>query len=144
MIGEITVPPGGAWLFGSHAQLAVARVRMESGDRNGALAIARPLVEAAGRAGWHDAFAAAATVAARCEEDPDAAERLLARAVEAAERAGRSAAAWEVRLELARFPGRERHAAEARALVERVLSGLDGDPAGAALEAALLPATTAG
>ncbi len=144
MIEGITVPPGGAWLFGSHAQLAVARVRLEAGDRSAAAAIARPLLEAAGRAGWQEALAAAGSVAARCEQDPDAAERLLGRALEAAQRAGRSAVAWEVRLELARLPGGERHAAEARALLGDVIAGLGDDPAAAALEAGVLPAATAG
>ncbi|MFL5867194.1 MAG: AAA family ATPase [Thermoleophilaceae bacterium] len=62
MMREITVPPGGAWLFGSHAQLAVARVRLESGDGEAAAAIARPLADAAERVGWHEAFAAAAAL----------------------------------------------------------------------------------
>lgn len=52
--------------------------------------------------------------------------------------------AWEVRLELARLPGGEGHAAEAGALLKDVLAGLGDDTAAAALEAELLPAATAG
>ena len=140
MIAEISTPSGGAWLFGTHAQLAVALVRLEAGDLGSAAAIARPLAAAAERTGWHEAYAASARVAARCEQDPRDAGRLLERALEAAERAGASAPAWEVRLELGRLPGGERHGDEARALLERVLAGLADDPAAAALR----PATTAG
>src|SRR5439155_12430524 len=52
MVDQITAPPGGAWLFGWHSQLAVARVRLEAGDRAAAAGIALPLLEAAERAGW--------------------------------------------------------------------------------------------
>jgi len=143
-IREIRVPPGGAWLFGSHAQLAVARVRLEAGDHAAAAAIARPLAKAAERVGWHEAFAAATWIAARCEPEQDASIRLLERALEAADRAGRSAVAWDVRLELARLTGDERYSAEARELVDRVIAGLGDEPAAAALAAAILPAATAG
>jgi predicted ATPase/class 3 adenylate cyclase len=140
MIGEIAVPPRGAWLFGSHAQLAVARVRLEAGDVDAAAAIAGPLAEAAARVGWHEAFAAAACIAGRCEGDRSSAAGLVEEAVDAADRAGRSATAWEARLELARITGRERYAAEARELMAGVLAGLGEDAAAAEL----LPATAAG
>jgi tetratricopeptide (TPR) repeat protein len=117
MIGEITAPPGGGWLFGSHAQLAVARVRFESGDVEAAAAIARPLADAAERVGWHEAYAAAATVVALCQDDPTATRRQLVRALEAADNAGRAAVAWEVRLELAALCSNEAYEAEARELM---------------------------
>jgi predicted ATPase/class 3 adenylate cyclase len=123
MMAEITVPPGGAWLFGTHAQLALARVRLESGDVEAAAAIARPLADAAASVGWHEAFAAAATVVARCGDDRTAAIRLLERALAAADRAGRAAIAWEVRLALASLGAGERYLAEARELMPEELVG---------------------
>ncbi len=120
MLREVTTPPASVWLFGSHAQLALAFVRLESGDLEAAAAIARPVMEAAERAAWHDPFAGAALLVARCEEDPAAAMALLERGLAASTRAGASAAAWEIRLELARRGGDQRYAAEARERLERV------------------------
>jgi tetratricopeptide (TPR) repeat protein len=144
MIADITTPPGGAWLFGAHAQLGVARVRFEAGDRKAAGAIARGLLDAADRVGWPEPIAAAAVAAARCEEDAETAERLLVHGLEAADQAGRTAVSWDLRLELSRFPGNELHAAEARDLLEAVVNGLGEDPAAGTLAAAVLPAPAAG
>ena len=52
LLGRVTVPLGRAWLFGAHAYLALARVRIEAGDLDGAEAIATPLLDAARRSGW--------------------------------------------------------------------------------------------
>jgi tetratricopeptide (TPR) repeat protein len=73
MLEEITTPPGGAWLWGCHAQVALASVWLESGDPVAAARVVRPVMDAAERRGWHEAFELAAAVAARCEEDPAAA-----------------------------------------------------------------------
>ena len=103
------------------------------------------LLDAAGRNGWRDTAAAAAVVVAGCEDAlgrPDAAADLLEVALSTP---GAPATAWEARLELARLggPGADRHAAEARDLLERVLAQLGDDPAAAALAAAHLPAPAA-
>jgi class 3 adenylate cyclase/tetratricopeptide (TPR) repeat protein len=144
MLDDVTTPPGGAWLFGSQAQLALAQVRLESGDRAAAGEIAIPLAAAAERVGWQEVLAGANLIAAGSQTKADAAIPLLERALEAADRAGSSALGWETRLELARFSGDDRYAAEARDRVEHALAGLGDDPAAAALAAALLPAATAG
>ncbi len=52
LLARVTVPSGRAWLFGAHAHLALARVRIEAGDAQGAEAIAAPLLDAARRSGW--------------------------------------------------------------------------------------------
>jgi len=59
MLGEITTPQESVWLFGSHAQLALASVRLASGDAEAAAAIARPVRDAAEGAGWREPFVAA-------------------------------------------------------------------------------------
>jgi len=145
MLADVTTPPGEAWLFGAHAQLALARTRLAAGEPERCAPMARLLLDAAGRNGWRDTAAAAAVVVAGCEDAlgrPDAAAEVLEVAFPAA---GAPAAAWEARLELARLggPGADRYAAEARDLLERVLARLGHDPAGAALRAAYLPASAA-
>ena len=67
MLTDVTAPPGEAWLFGAHAQLAVARTWLAAGEPERAAPIARTLLDAAGRNGWHDTAAAAAVVVAGCE-----------------------------------------------------------------------------
>lgn len=142
MLGEVVAPRGSAWLFGSHSQLALARVRLDAGEPDRAAALARRLYEAAESAGWRDVAADAAIVLALCEEAGDrteAAGNLFERALGAP---GKSASAWEARLGLARLGGEgaERHAADARVLIERVLTTLGDDPAAAGLAAAPAPA----
>ncbi|MFL5870750.1 MAG: AAA family ATPase [Solirubrobacterales bacterium] len=51
-LDRVRVPPGRAWLFGAHAYLALARVRIEAGDSATAEAIASPLLHAARQSGW--------------------------------------------------------------------------------------------
>jgi len=59
LLGQVSVPAGGAWLFGAHAYLAVARVRLGAGDRERAAAIASPLLAAAERSGWRQSLTGA-------------------------------------------------------------------------------------
>jgi tetratricopeptide (TPR) repeat protein len=145
MLADVTAPPGEAWLFGAHAQLAIARTWLAAGEPERGAPMARVLLDPAGRNGWRDTAAAAAVVVAGCEDAlgrPDAAAEVLEVALSAP---GAPAAAWEARLELARLGGPEadRYAAEARDLLERVLAHLGDDPAAAALRAAQLPASAA-
>ena len=128
---------GEAWLFGVHAQLAMARTWLAAGeperhsDRTGAFWTQAGAM-------WRDTAAAAAVVVAGCEHAvgrPDAAADALTVALSIP---GAPAAAWEARLELAR-PGRSGSGpapTEARDMLERVLAQLDDDPAAAALAAA--------
>jgi tetratricopeptide (TPR) repeat protein len=59
LLGRVSVPVGGAWLFGAHAYLAVARVRHGAGDRERAAAIASPILAAAERNGWRQSLTGA-------------------------------------------------------------------------------------
>ena len=52
LLARISAPPGRAWLFGAHAYLAVARVRLDAGEDDRAEAIAAPILAAAERSGW--------------------------------------------------------------------------------------------
>ena len=64
LLERMTVPPGGTFLYGAHAQLAVAGVRLRSGDPAAAERLAAPLLAAAERVGWRETVAQAACVVA--------------------------------------------------------------------------------
>ena len=66
-LAEVRAPAGEAWLFGAHAQLAVARTLLAAGEPERAAALARPLLAAARRNRWLDAADAAAEVLAPAE-----------------------------------------------------------------------------
>ena len=59
LLARILAPPGRAWLFGAHAYLAVARVRLDAGEDARAEAIAAPIMAAAERSGWSPTLAGA-------------------------------------------------------------------------------------
>jgi tetratricopeptide (TPR) repeat protein len=63
LLARVSAPPGGAWLFGAHAYLAVARVRRDAGDAERAEEIAEPILGAAERSGWGKALTGAALLA---------------------------------------------------------------------------------
>jgi class 3 adenylate cyclase/tetratricopeptide (TPR) repeat protein len=103
LLERMTAPPGGTFLYGAHAQLAVADVRLEGGDHAAAERLAEPLLAAAERVGWHETVARAACLMARCRRasgDGPAAEALLRRALEVAHEAGLPAAEREARTAL--------------------------------------------
>ena len=52
LLDEIRVPTGRAWLFGAHAYVAAARVDVELGAPERAIALLGPIVAAAERSGW--------------------------------------------------------------------------------------------
>ena len=62
LLARISAPPGQAWLFGGHAYLALARIRLDAGERQRAEAIAEPILTAAERSGWGRSLAGAALV----------------------------------------------------------------------------------
>ena len=64
----IVSPPEGAFVFGGHATLALAAVRLGRREFEGAEELAAPLLEAAHRGGWVETEAQAAIVIARCHE----------------------------------------------------------------------------
>jgi class 3 adenylate cyclase/tetratricopeptide (TPR) repeat protein len=59
LLERISAPPGRAWLFGAHAYLAVARVRLDAGEGDRAEEIAGPVLAAAERSGWGPTLAGA-------------------------------------------------------------------------------------
>ncbi len=145
-LARVTAPPGDAWLFGAHAQLALARVQLAAGRPEAAAAVGRMLLDAAKRRGWRDAAAATAVVLAGCERALGRADAAIGLLETAVEMPVRDAAAWEARFELATLDASraDRLAAEARALLDAVVADLGDDPAAAALTGADLSAPIAG
>jgi tetratricopeptide (TPR) repeat protein len=68
ILAETTCPPGSAYLAGSDAYLAVAKVMLASGDPERAAAFADPIVEASRRFGWVETDLGARTLMGRCFE----------------------------------------------------------------------------
>ena len=103
LLGRMTVPPGGTFLYGAHAQLAVARVRLQGGDPASAERLAEPLLVSAERVGWRETAAQAACLVAHCRRargDEAGAAELLGRALEVAVETGLPAAELEARTAL--------------------------------------------
>jgi class 3 adenylate cyclase/tetratricopeptide (TPR) repeat protein len=55
LLGRVTVPPGGAFLYGAHAIAGAAEVWARTGDDARARALAEPALAASERAGWAEA-----------------------------------------------------------------------------------------
>jgi len=64
MLAQVTAPPGRTFLFGAHAQLAIARVWLQAGDPARARRVLEPVRAAAEEAGWVDTAAAASELLA--------------------------------------------------------------------------------
>jgi len=134
LLAEVTVPTGGAFLFGMHAYAATARVHLAAGTPQGGEALLRPLLAAAERSGWREAVATTGLVLGLCVEargELEQAVAQLARAAEIADEHGMPALRWEAHGALARIcrnGGRlaaaDEHAAIAEAAVEPVIAGL--------------------
>ncbi len=80
----MNVPGGDAFVFGGHATLALATVRLDLGEVTQAQRLAAPVLDAAARGGWVETEAQAALVLARCRlawGDADGADRLRERAL---------------------------------------------------------------
>ena len=88
---EMNVPAAGAFVFGGHATLALATVRLDLGEVARAQRLAAPILDAAARGGWVETEAQAALVLARCRlarGDADGAEGLHERALTLAAEVG--------------------------------------------------------
>jgi tetratricopeptide (TPR) repeat protein len=82
-----STPPNGAFVYGAHAIVALARARLALGDGNRAEALVKPLHLAAERSGWLEAIADCATVLAETRltaGDTHGAAELAQRAMRAA------------------------------------------------------------
>jgi predicted ATPase/class 3 adenylate cyclase len=140
LLGRMTAPPGGTFLYGAHAQLAVAHVRLSQGDAAAAERLSAPLLAAADHAGWLETVARAATALGGCRlltGDRAGSKRLLLRAVSVAGDAGFPAAERAARMALARLLFEDdrpaegaRHEDRAADLDERIRAGIaEGEPA---------------
>ncbi len=137
LLVEVSAPSGGAFVFGTHAYVATARVHLAAGMPERGQALLRPVLAAAERSGWQEAAATTRLVLGLCLEargELDQAFAQLARAAETADAHGIPAPGWEAHGALARAcraAGRpdaaDEHAAIAEAIVERVTTGLKDD-----------------
>ena len=134
LLEEVSAPSGGAFVFGTHAYVATARVHLGAGMPERGEALLQPLVTAAERSGWREAAATTRLVLGLCLEargELDQAFAQLARAAEIADAHGIPAPGWEAHSGLARahraagrLAAADEHAAIAEAIVERMTTGL--------------------
>jgi tetratricopeptide (TPR) repeat protein len=127
LLGRVTAPDGGGFVFGAHAYAAIARVLLASGAAERGARLIRPVFEAAERAGWHEATAITGLVLGLCLEardELDQARSTLARAAELSDEYGIPAPGWEAHAALARLVAADQHAAAAKAIVERMSAAL--------------------
>src|SRR5207248_3721298 len=68
MLQQASLPDGRAFLFGTHAYAAIARVFLATGAPEQGEALLMPLLDAATRSGWREAAAAAELVVGLCME----------------------------------------------------------------------------
>jgi tetratricopeptide (TPR) repeat protein len=128
LLQRVSVPPGSAFLFGTPAYTAVARVLLANGEPKRGETLLTPVRDAAERSGWHEAAASSALVIGLCMEargELDGATAALARAAELADDHGIPAPGWEAHAALARLcADGAPHLAAAAALVGRMTTGL--------------------
>jgi class 3 adenylate cyclase/tetratricopeptide (TPR) repeat protein len=130
LLEQVSAPPGGAFLFGSHAYVALARVHLATGAPERGEALLRPLLGAAKRSGWREAEATTELVLGLCLEargELEQARVALAHAAEVSDQCGIPAPSWEAHAALARVlraagssAEADEHAAAAGAIVERM------------------------
>ncbi|HET7677815.1 MAG TPA: AAA family ATPase [Candidatus Limnocylindrales bacterium] len=105
-LARVRTPPARAFVGGSVAYLALARLHLAGGRARQALALVEPLLAAAEADGWQDVRAAAGLIAALALEQAGRGDEAQVRATEAlgvAEAAGIAAVAWEAAAVLARL-----------------------------------------
>ncbi len=128
LLGAVTAPPGGAFLFGAHAYAAVARVLLATGAPDRGEALLRPVRDAAARAGWWEAAAMTELVLGLCLEERGERDRglaALAHAAALADEHALPATGWEAHAALARLDDDPlNHLRAAEAIVERIAAGL--------------------
>ena len=135
MLAEITVPPGGAWLFGWPAVTEVGLALVGLGRPEQAREVVGALLGPAEAAGWRTAAARARLVlgsALETEGSADAAADLFREAAEGAERAGMQLTEYRARAALARVAGSHEDARRARRIAASVASTLEDEAARAA------------
>ena len=133
-LSRIRTPPGGAFLHGGHAVIAVARARLELGGPAAALALVEPLAEAALREGWQEPAVGAALVGAAAVVhlgSPEAARPRAQRALDGAVAAAMPGLQWQAHGLLAGLDRRagdedaaRAHLAQAQATIRRLAGTL--------------------
>ena len=134
LLAQVNAPPGGAFLFGAHAYVAIARVHLAEGAPERGEALLAPLLRAAEHAGWREAAATTGLVLGLCREargELGEAAALIARAAAIADESDIPAPAREAHAALARMhrvAGRPGEADEQLAIAdeigERMAAGL--------------------
>jgi tetratricopeptide (TPR) repeat protein len=134
LLEEVSAPSGGAFVFGTHAYVATARVHLAAGTPERGEALLQPLLAAAERSGWREAAATTGLVMGFCLEARGELEQAFAqfaRAAGIADAHGIPAPGWEAHGALARAyraTGRltdaDEHAAMAEGILERAMTGL--------------------
>ena len=127
LLGHVT---GGAFVFGAQAYAATARVLLATGAAGRGENLLRPVLAAAERFGWLEAAAITGLVLGLCQEalgKLDQARATLAQAAAVADEHGIPAPGWEAHAALARLGAGARHAAAAKAIVERMAASLTDD-----------------
>lgn len=138
-LSALSAPPGGAFLFGFGAAVALARAQLAAGRPERGEDLLLPLLAAAERSGWHEAEASASLVAGLCRgarEHADEARELLARAAELARLHELPGVEWEALAELGRLDEggeAERLRAESGAIARRLAADVGDEGLAAGL-----------
>ncbi len=137
LMSQVRAPAGRAFVVGTPAYVAVARVHLARGDPAGAERVLGPMLVAAEACGWQAAIALASLVIGRCRAargSREGAESVLRRALAIARGIDLAAVGWETHAVLAglcraagRFDAVERHLGEARAIAERLADGIEDE-----------------
>lgn len=137
MLGRVSAPEGGAWLFGTGAYAAVGRVLVAAGESDRAESLLVPVHRAAARSGWRDAEATTGLVLGLCFEtrgELDQARETFSSVVDISGQCGLFAPGREAHAALARvlrLSGRgseaDEHVARAEEIVERMAAAVTDD-----------------
>jgi tetratricopeptide (TPR) repeat protein len=105
LLGQVSAPEGGAFLFGAAAYTAVARVLVATGEPDRAESLLLPLHGAAERSGWREMEATTGLGLGLCFEargELNQAHETFASVAETSDRCGLPAPGWEAHSALAR------------------------------------------
>jgi class 3 adenylate cyclase len=137
-LARLTIPAGGAFVYGFGAATALARAHLAAGRPQRGAVVLEPLLAAAERSGWQEATASVALVLGLCHaanDDAPAARALVRRAVDLAAEHALPGIEWEASRVLAGLSsGAEATDLRARsaAVVQELAAGLGDDRLAAA------------
>ncbi|MEX2194425.1 MAG: AAA family ATPase [Thermoleophilaceae bacterium] len=142
LLASTAAPPGGAFLFGFGATVALGRFHAAAGRPERGEELLAPVLAAAERSGWHEAAGSAALVLGLCREGGGhqrAAADLFSRARDISARHGLPGIEWEALAASGRTASGDdakRLQADSRGLVERLAAGVGDDRLAEGLRAA--------